>query len=125
MSESVIYVDISISDQVWIQLKCAPGLLFGFCYIPPIDSPEFSHSTFGSIQEKLKTSEMRNGYFLIGDLNARIGRSVRQLPSRAELPNADSFLYPNIPDDVQSCNDNAHVLSTLCIDASLVVVNNL
>ncbi len=42
LSTEVISVDTSIEDQVWMQLNCAAGIVLGFYYIPPSDSPYFS-----------------------------------------------------------------------------------
>ena len=52
----IIRVDVSICDQVWIEIKSAPVVLFGFCYVPPSDSMYYSHEYFGSIQAKLKNN---------------------------------------------------------------------
>ncbi len=38
LSREVISVDTIIEDQVWMQLRCASGIVFGFCYIAPSDS---------------------------------------------------------------------------------------
>ena len=43
LSPYVSSVDVSTDDQVWLVLKCMPSTLFGFCYIPPSDSPYFSN----------------------------------------------------------------------------------
>lgn len=32
-------VDNSMPDQVWVHLSCMVGVVFGFCYVPPCDSP--------------------------------------------------------------------------------------
>ncbi len=37
----VIELDVSTADQVWFRFKCVPDVLFGFCYVPPPDSPYF------------------------------------------------------------------------------------
>ena len=79
LSQLVLSVDVSIGDQVWVQFKNLRGILFGFCYIPPSDSPYFSQSSFATIQDKLCFSHMAYGYVLIGDMNCRFGKSVRSL----------------------------------------------
>lgn len=56
------------------------------------------------------------------DTNVRSGKAVCEPPVRAEL---QQFSYPNIPDLVQTPNDNAHALFALCVDEDLLVVNNL
>ncbi len=35
------------------------------------------------------------------------------------------FSYPVIPGDVSEANDNAEILSSLCKDNNLLIVNNL
>lgn len=76
LAESVFGVDTSIGDQVWMQIGNIPGVLFGFCYIPPPDSQYYSLSAFSYIEEKLNEF-MPIGYVLIGDVNARFGKSVK------------------------------------------------
>lgn len=125
LSREVINVDTSIEDQVWMQLRCAPGIIFGFCYIPPSDSSYFSFSSFSAIQEKVADSATSDMFCIIGDVNARFGRSVRDLLLSDEIPNGTLYKYPQIPDDVVIPNDNAHVLSSLCSGNGLLVVNNL
>ena len=44
---------------------------------------------------------------------------------RAALPGSSDYSYPNIPDHVDRPNDNAYVLTTMCMDLKLVVINNL
>ena len=64
--------------------------------------------------------------FIIGDLNVRFGASVRDLLiNRVEAPKCRMYSYPTIPDDVRNPNDNAYMLSTLCMNSNLLVINNL
>ena len=64
--------------------------------------------------------------FIIGDLNVRFGASVRDLLiNRVEAPKCRMYSYPTIPDDVRNPNDNAYILSTLCMNSNLLVINNL
>ena len=100
-------------------------MLFGFCYIPPSDSQYYSHISFSSIQEKLKTDESSCSYCIIGDLNARFGKYARELPRLIELPDSNLYSYPVLADDVQVPNDNAFILSTICKESGLLLVNNL
>ncbi len=57
LSNSIVSVDVDIEEQVWVQLRHAPKYLFGFCAVSPADSQYYSHESFSSIQEKVKTSE--------------------------------------------------------------------
>ena len=122
---SIMYVDTSIDEQIWIQLRCAPKYLFGFCYIPPADSQYYSHDSFASIQEKIKTSEMCQRYVIIGDMNTRFGQLARELTEQVELPDGDNYSYPVLPDDIRVPNDNAFILSSICKESELVLINNL
>lgn len=121
LSGDITEVDVTKPDQVWCKLKCVPGVLFGFCYVPPHDSPYFNHSSFSAIQEKIKSTDISKGCVIFGDINARFGNSVCELPTHVQLRN---FSYPYIPDPVQTPNDNASILLSMCIDNQLLVVNN-
>ena len=103
LSSQVTQVDISKPDQVWLQLKCTPGILFGFLYIVPHDSPYFSESSFSYIQEKMNESSVSN-YMIVGDLNTRFGRKVTELSTHLDIP---YLSYPKIPDLVSYPNANA------------------
>ncbi len=78
LSEAVFDVDTSIGDQVWMQIRNIPGVLFGFCYIPPSDSQYYSLSAFSYMEEKLSELKL-NGYVILGDMNARFGINVKDL----------------------------------------------
>ena len=60
-----------------------------------------------------------------GNLNARFGTSVCNIPLRSNIPGIHECTYPYIPDPISSPNDNAYVSSTLCADNDLVVLNNI
>ena len=119
LSHEVVNVDTSIPDQVWFKLRIMPKILFGACYIPPSESPYFSHREFASLQERLIDNNEGDKCLLIGDLNSRFGKGVRFLNT------SNALSYPYIPDDVTTPNDNAYVLTTICKDHDLVVINNL
>ncbi len=124
LSEAVFDVDTSIGDQVWMQLRNIPGVLFGFCYIPPSDSQYYSLSAFSYMEEKL--SEFRhNGYVVVGDMNARFGKNVKELVVPLNALDRGNLSYPVIDDDINVPNDNAILLSSVCTENSMVVVNNL
>ena len=117
----VTEMGVSVPGQVWFKLKCVPDTLFGFCYIPPPDSPYFSFVALGRIQEKIKTNSY-NRCVLLDDFNARYGNSVRELPVDLGLRDLS---YPNIEDLVRIANDNAKALLGMCTDEHLLVLNNL
>ncbi len=99
-------------------------VLFGFCYVLPCDSLYYSHDAFASIQEKVMSNHMGNGYVIMGDMNARFGKAARDLADMYELPGMD-ISYSVIDDDVGHMNDNAEFLSAICMNSKLVVLNNL
>lgn len=117
----VAELDVTCTDQVWFKLKCIPDVLFGFCYVPPPDSPYFSLTLLSNIQEKIKSSPPSNGCVVMGDMNARFGSAVLELPGRL---GCEQYSYTDIPDRVQP-NDNANALLGVCIDEKLIIVNNL
>ena len=121
LSSDVTDIDTSIPDQVWLRLRYIPEVLFGFVYIPPSDSPYFSEASISAIQEKLKTSDAANGAVIMGDLNARFGYLLQQLPMHLELNNLS---YPTIPDPIRFANNNAKMIFSICAEENLMVVNN-
>ena len=114
-------LDLSIPDQVWLQLKYLPGILFGFVYVPPHDSPYFSETSFSAIQEKLKTVSSVNECIIVGDINARLGKKVRELPDDLDI---NELSYPTIPDPIQTANTNANIIYSMCCEEKLAIVNN-
>ena len=106
LSSLVHNIDLSIGDQIWLQLSIFEHVMFVFCYVPPCDSQYYSHDAFASIQEKMTSNHMKNGYVVMGDMNARFGKGVRDLAAMYELPGMD-ISYPVIEDDVGLMNDNA------------------
>ena len=114
-------VDLSIPDQVWLQLKYLPGILFGFVYVPPHDSPYFSETSFSAIQEKLKTVSSVNECIIVGDINARLGKKLRELPDDLDI---NDLSYPTIPDPIQTANTNANIIYSMCCEEKLAIVNN-
>ena len=126
LANTVASVDTSIEDQVWIKFNIASQTLFGFCYVPPSDSKFYTNTSFASVLEKLKTSDIMDSYVVIGDCNARFGNLASEIPALAELPNYSTlYNYPCIPDPVQYPNDNANILASICMEAKMVVLNNL
>ncbi|MPC18189.1 hypothetical protein E2C01_011066 [Portunus trituberculatus] len=39
LHSAVLTVDTSATDQVWLRFSCLPGMLLGFVYVTPSDSP--------------------------------------------------------------------------------------
>lgn len=121
----VYEVDTSVNDQVWLQFRNMYGVLFGFIYVPPSDSQYYSHESFAAIQGKIKAKYMCNGYIMMGDMNARFGKRVREILPYVQEQESHPYSYPHINDDVNVANDNAEVLSSICMNNKLLVLNNL
>ena len=94
LAPQVFNIDTSIIDQVWLQVRCAPDIMFGFCYIPPADSPYFSHQSFVAMNEKMLDSKSDLKFCIIGDLNARFGASVRDIPLRSKMLDINNCTNP-------------------------------
>ena len=126
LAASVMRVDTAFTDQVWLQVACLAPFLLGFCYVPPSDSPYFDLRAFSNIQQKVKWCEEANMVPLVmGDVNCRFGVNVQNLIDNSEILPKTSFSYPSVADPVRAPNDNANNMAPLCIEAGLVVVNNL
>ena len=125
LASQVCNIDNSMLDQVWFQLKCIPTVMFAFCYIPPTDSTYFNHNLFAYIHEKMSDYKGYKDVCIIGDLNARFGSSIQTMPSRSNNPGIQSCSYPVIPDNITTPNDSAFILSSICIDNDLIVLNNV
>ena len=125
LANQVYNIDNTMVDQVWFQLKCIPAVLFGFCYVPPTDSSYFNHQLFANLHEKINDYNGFNNICIIGDMNARFGSTVSNLLSRSSNPGIQACSYPVIEDDISSPNNSAFLLSSICVDNELVVLNNI
>ena len=125
LQREIISADTSIEGQVWVRLSCAPGIMFGFLYIPPSDSPYFSPALISGIQEKIKTTSFNTDFVILGDMNARFGASIRDWITCVDVPDVHSYTYPIINDLVRTPNDNAFAISALCVESKLIIINNL
>ena len=63
--------------------------------------------------------------FIVGDMNARFGHSIGNIPLSSNSPDIQTCSYPVIPDNINTANDNAHILSSICVNNNLVVLNNI
>ena len=125
LANQVYNIDNTMVDQVWFQSKCIPAVLFGFCYVPPMDSSYFNHQLFANLHEKINDYNGFNNICIIGDMNARFGSTVSNLLSRSSNPCIQACSYPVIEDDISSPNNSAFLLSSICVDNELVVLNNI
>ncbi len=67
---------------------------------------------------------MLNGYVILGDVNAKFGKNVKELLVPLNVSDGDGWSYPVIADDANASNDNSELLSAICVENSMVV-NNL
>ena len=111
--------DVSkLHDQVWFKLHSVPHYHFGAVYIPPKDSPYFSHVHVAQIQEQSVSSVNNPHTLIMGDLNARMGNRIQNLVE-CDL----DILYSNNPDPV--VNANGREVLSLCKTLSLWPINHL
>ena len=111
----VFAVDKSVPEQVWFRLRCIPDVQFCGAYVAPADSTYFNESSLAEIQAKTSSDEYH--YVIVGDLNARCGDKVHELV----------HLHPGStyhPMD-SSVNSNGRDITQICMDNSLLVLNNL
>ena len=73
-------------------------------------------------KKKVKIKNFGEKCLVIGDMNARIGTSVKDLPDRIGLT---QYSYPVIPDPISTPNDNALAMLGICVEEHMLVVNNL
>ena len=101
-------------DGIWVSFSHTENIIFGGFYIPPHSSPYYNESLFSTINSRLK--EFSKPCVLLGDFNAKIAdfNSILSNPK---------FSYP-----YQSSNDrnfNVNILKSICVDNTLVILNNL
>ena len=110
-------VDFEMNDRVWIKLSMLSTVLLGFIYVPPADSHYFNPNSFSYIQEKIVSGEEENcSVVLMGDMNTRFGSSVRNIIDSLSLCCPEQYTYPVIPDQINSANENASIMSTVCVE---------
>ena len=68
---------------------------------------------------------MCNGCIIIGDMNARLGEIVREILPFVQVKDTHPYSYPQINDPVYVVNDNVEILTSICTDNNLLVLNNL
>ena len=105
LSQGVIYVDTSAPDQV-VSIENCLGHVISHLVTLLIFLIENSPLS----KERLVGNVTDNRYLIIGDLNAQLGRVVR------EINDDEAYSCPYIPDDITTPNDNAYVLTTICKD---------
>ena len=107
-------LDDKMEEQLWLELKSFPDVIFGGIYIPPYESLYFKRDFMAYVSGK--TADMAKKYVVGGDFNARCGDKV------LSLLDADS---PVVKYDIcdYTTNNNGKELIRICKDNNLLVVN--
>ena len=58
-------------------------------------------------------------------MNSRFGASVWIVPVRTGIPVSDIYSYPVITDSMDRPSRNLGILTDICVDYRLMIVNNL
>ena len=90
-----------------------PDMFLGAIYIPPLDSPFFSNSSFATLQEQVLNSP-NSKLLIMGDLNARIG-SLNYLQTLGK-----NLKYTNNPDII--VNNHGKIIIEMSKTVSIVPV---
>ena len=114
--DNYLYDVNQMRDQVWFRLHLLPDVLFCAVYIPPSDSPFFSHSSFARLQEQALNNP-NSKLLVMGDLNARIGSLDRLQNSYMHLS------YSSNPDPI--VNNHGKVIIEMSKTLGIVPVNHL
>ena len=72
-------MDTNNIDQVWLRIRCVPGVMFDFCYVPPSDSTYFNHQSFATLNEKMSDFKGNTTFLIVDDMNL-FGASVQVIP---------------------------------------------
>ena len=82
----ILSLDITHNDQIWINFRFDPHTLYGGCYIPPHDSPNYDIECHANLQEIIKLNPDKD-ILLLGDMNARFGASIMNLVNDLQMAN--------------------------------------
>lgn len=81
---------------------------------------------FSAIHERVKVMDESTRVIIMGDLSARFGEMVRNLPRQTGNIDTSFYDYPSLPDPVSHPTENAiSIMATRCSEECLLVVNNL
>ena len=112
----ICYVDTSVCDQVWFSLRSVPLVRFCGVYVTPSSSPYYNDLDIANIQAK--TIDQNMNYFIIGDMNARLGPKIDDLVTHNRNIRYRDQIDPTV-------NDNGRKLLSVCKDNKLIILNNL
>ena len=104
-----------LKDQIWFKLDNIKHFIFGAIYIPPRDSPFFSHDSFASIHEMITEDDFNT--IILGDFNARI--------KDLDCFNDQSLSISYVTNIDTGTNSNGKDLKNLCNVHCLKPVNNM
>ena len=111
----VYHVDKSVPEQVWFRLRSVSDVQFCGAYVAPSNTVYFNSTSLAELQAKSSSEDQH--YVIVGDLNARCGNNVCQL-----VQHHPGLTYSPVDSSV---NDNGREVMQLCMDNSLLVLNNL
>ncbi len=66
-------------------------MIYGFCYIPPNDSQCFSFHSFPGIHGKISVDDGVNALCVVGVLNARFGKQMREMLVSSEISERENY----------------------------------
>ena len=113
--DNIVRIDKSYEGVVTFEMNNLPFVTFVVCYIAPDDSPYYDKAFFGHLHSILNRKK-ENVHVIFGDLNARIAT-----PDLTSV--SPTVSYPTCQDD--QINHNGRLLTSLCKDNQMVIVNNL
>ncbi len=116
LASDLRYVDKSVNEQLWFELKSVPDVIFGGVYIPPSDSIYYKDEAFAQVQSKTINPDKQ--YVFGGDVNARCGKLVSDLCNGRSQESSYSIVDAII-------NSNGRDLVQVCKDNNLYVINGL
>ena len=107
-------INVEEEGVIAFELSCFPGLRFCGMYNEPTDSLYFRPATLASISAHVSSGKH---CIFLGDMNARMGRNADEL-----VRDNPELSYDVIDAGV---NANGRVLTRICKENSLILVNNL
>ena len=110
-------VDLSVEEQIWIKFDFMSDVLFGGCYIAPINSVYYSESDMAMIQSKC-IEHNSSKYIFFGDLNSKCGGKISDLIKN--IPNCSYSIPYN-----SKADKGGNQLRGICSDLRMTPVNGL
>ena len=95
LAKFVKRIDKSYENVLVCELALIPNTVFVGCYIPPSDSPYYDDAVYGHLQSLVRNDEGKT-FFIVGDLNSRVGTPVH---------GDDNLRYVDCEDSCEDCED--------------------